>query len=226
MTKTEKLRKKKINELMSEYNVSNSSDITVGSYHILGQFSLLNRHRKGNEERIEKLKDIINNNSEKTKFAHEIKLNFNELLEIYDVSKYVDLDSVEGILRRQKYETNIACFFEDSDNECTKALEYIESIEKVNKGELYFEVNNRKISLEISGQYGIGREHGNVIWIDEETVSRRHACITVERNAVFLEDLKSSNGTWVNNIAINRKTRLKEGDIITVGRVKCFLKKE
>lgn len=226
MTKADRLRKKKINELMDEYNISDSSDITVGSYHILGHFSLLNRHREGNEERIEKLKSIINDNSEKTKFAHEIKMNFNELLEIYDVSKYVDLDSVEGILRRQKYDTNFSSFIEGSENECTKSLEYIESNEKINKGEFYFEVNNRKISLEINGQYGIGREHANVIWIDEETVSRKHARITVDRNAVFLEDLQSSNGTWVNNIAVNGKTRLKEGDIVTVGRVNCFLKKK
>ena len=48
-------------------------------------------------------------------------------------------------------------------------------------------------------------------------VSRKHCRLALENGAVYLEDLGSANGTYVNNQRINAKTQLKPGDEIGLG---------
>ena len=48
------------------------------------------------------------------------------------------------------------------------------------------------------------------------TVSRRHARITMNGGSYTLEDLKSANGTYVNNTRID-KAVLKPGDVVRFG---------
>jgi signal transduction histidine kinase len=62
----------------------------------------------------------------------------------------------------------------------------------------------------------IGREAGCDIVLDERTVSRRHAEITVGDEAVVLSDLGSSNGTFVNRERVEKHT-LAPDDSITIG---------
>ncbi|MBI2026449.1 MAG: GGDEF domain-containing protein [Deltaproteobacteria bacterium] len=54
--------------------------------------------------------------------------------------------------------------------------------------------------------------------VNESSISREHAEIEFDPNAhsVILTDLRSTNGTYVNNVAIDSVT-LKEGDIIRLG---------
>jgi hypothetical protein len=51
--------------------------------------------------------------------------------------------------------------------------------------------------------------------------SRQHALITLEENALVIEDLNSSNGTFVNRTRIypGQKTPLKPNDVIQIGTV-------
>ncbi len=49
----------------------------------------------------------------------------------------------------------------------------------------------------------IGRAHDNVIHIESDGVSSYHAKMYVNDNKVFIEDLGSTNGTYVNNQKIN-----------------------
>jgi pSer/pThr/pTyr-binding forkhead associated (FHA) protein len=66
----------------------------------------------------------------------------------------------------------------------------------------------------------IGRDKTNNIVIDDTMVSRHHAVIHKIKEAYFIKDLKSTNGTLVNNeIVPNGKyVKLKPGDIIHIGR--------
>ncbi|MDJ0555742.1 MAG: FHA domain-containing protein [Microcoleaceae cyanobacterium MO_207.B10] len=55
---------------------------------------------------------------------------------------------------------------------------------------------------------------------DSEVVSRTHADIRVEADAFYIEDMGSSNGTYVNNIPLTRgnRHRLRTGDRISLGK--------
>ncbi|MDQ7016410.1 MAG: FHA domain-containing protein [Gammaproteobacteria bacterium] len=63
----------------------------------------------------------------------------------------------------------------------------------------------------------IGRKSGNEIQIDNLSVSGAHAKIITILNDSFLEDLNSTNGTYVNGSLIKRHA-LQDGDIISIGK--------
>jgi pSer/pThr/pTyr-binding forkhead associated (FHA) protein len=62
----------------------------------------------------------------------------------------------------------------------------------------------------------IGRKDDNDIVIDNQSVSGRHAQIVREGDDFFIEDLNSTNGTFVNNLKIT-KAELFKGDSILIG---------
>ncbi|PKN56039.1 MAG: GGDEF domain-containing protein [Deltaproteobacteria bacterium HGW-Deltaproteobacteria-14] len=66
------------------------------------------------------------------------------------------------------------------------------------------------------GRWIIGRSLECDIIVTAGSVSRQHAAITVNAGVVTLEDLDSTNGTYVNDAAI-RLARLGRGDLISVG---------
>jgi pSer/pThr/pTyr-binding forkhead associated (FHA) protein len=63
----------------------------------------------------------------------------------------------------------------------------------------------------------IGRLPDNLIVIDNPAVSGRHARVYKDGNHFVLEDLKSTNGTFINDKPIARHTLL-EGDVVLVGK--------
>ena len=74
-------------------------------------------------------------------------------------------------------------------------------------------------------QVGIGRAPDNEIVIDDETVSIYHALITARQagdqsgEEYILEDLDSTNRTYVNNQEIHSH-KLRNGDIIRIGNTR------
>ena len=66
----------------------------------------------------------------------------------------------------------------------------------------------------ISGVVTVGRNDDNTLRLKETKVSRYHARLTLSESAVFVEDLKSSNGTFINNrrIEANKPVQLNSGD--------------
>lgn len=71
----------------------------------------------------------------------------------------------------------------------------------------------------------IGRTADNDIAIDNLAVSTQHATIHNMSVGVVLEDLRSTNGTFVNDNKIIRHT-LEDGDIIGVGKHQILFFKE
>jgi len=63
----------------------------------------------------------------------------------------------------------------------------------------------------------IGRTPDNDLRIDAEFISRHHAVVLLYGTKTVIEDLNSTNGTYVNSERVNRRT-LKEGDIVTLGK--------
>jgi len=62
----------------------------------------------------------------------------------------------------------------------------------------------------------IGRAAGSDLQLDEELTSRRHARISWEGEVPVVEDLGSTNGTFVNGERVRRR-RLVEGDRLLIG---------
>ncbi|HNT77231.1 MAG TPA: FHA domain-containing protein [Anaerolineae bacterium] len=63
-------------------------------------------------------------------------------------------------------------------------------------------------------EYTLGRTPDNRIVIDELSVSRHHARLQPTLGSFALEDLGSTNGTWVNGEQLARPCVLAPGDII------------
>jgi len=63
----------------------------------------------------------------------------------------------------------------------------------------------------------LGRANSCDLTLDNPNISSEHAKITHENNAYYIIDLKSTNGTFVNFNPIKGKTKIHEGDKITLG---------
>jgi hypothetical protein len=64
----------------------------------------------------------------------------------------------------------------------------------------------------------VGRAANNDVSIDgDEYASARHARFEPRRDGVYVEDVGSTNGTFVNGIRLTRERRLTRGDIVRVG---------
>ncbi len=64
----------------------------------------------------------------------------------------------------------------------------------------------------------IGRASSNDIIINNMGVSNLHAIITIKNNLFFIEDLNSSNGTFLNSEKISSQQRINPHDSIIIGK--------
>lgn len=65
----------------------------------------------------------------------------------------------------------------------------------------------------------IGRDADVDIRLQSPGVSRRHALAQRQGDGITVEDLGSSNGTWVNGRPVQRPTPLQPGDLVRLGDV-------
>jgi predicted component of type VI protein secretion system len=63
----------------------------------------------------------------------------------------------------------------------------------------------------------IGRESGNAVVINDPEVSRRHVKLTLQGESYVIEDLGSTNGTFVNQTRLTGPYMLKHGDVVSLG---------
>lgn len=63
----------------------------------------------------------------------------------------------------------------------------------------------------------LGREPLNDIPLKDPEVSRRHARLTPQDDSFLIEDLGSTNGTFVNGRRVATPTLLKHGDVVDLG---------
>jgi hypothetical protein len=77
------------------------------------------------------------------------------------------------------------------------------------------------VSFRLSpGTSTIGREDGVDILLEDLKVSRRHATVEFVGGRVVLTDLRSTNGTWVNDERTAGPRELREGDRVRIGQVR------
>ena len=71
--------------------------------------------------------------------------------------------------------------------------------------------------VEVNAELVVGREDAGLT-IEDEEISRRHAVFRPGDGGIEIEDLGSTNGTYVNGVRIEGATRLASGDTVKFGR--------
>jgi hypothetical protein len=66
----------------------------------------------------------------------------------------------------------------------------------------------------------LGRKPSNTIVLDDDFVSGEHSLVSWRDNRAWLEDVASTNGTFLNDTEITRPVPIAEGDILGVGDVR------
>jgi DNA-binding winged helix-turn-helix (wHTH) protein len=71
-----------------------------------------------------------------------------------------------------------------------------------------------------AGEHVIGRNPACAVWLDSEGVSRTHARLRIDgAHRAEVEDLGSTNGTFVRGAPIDGPTVLEDGDVIQIGDI-------
>lgn len=71
--------------------------------------------------------------------------------------------------------------------------------------------------IPIRSDLSIGRKDSNSIVMADQHVSGNHAQILVRNNGLFLEDLNSTNGTYLNGNKLKGRAKLSNKDEIRIG---------
>jgi hypothetical protein len=80
-------------------------------------------------------------------------------------------------------------------------------------------------SLALDAIATLGRDVNNAIVVEDQFVSAEHAILTFRGRAWYVEDLGSTNGTFVNGVPVTEVTPLGFGDVIQLGQVRLRLER-
>lgn len=69
----------------------------------------------------------------------------------------------------------------------------------------------------------LGRDLGNTIVLPDPAVSAEHALLALRDGHWWLEDLGSTNGTYLNDVRIAQPTLVVPGDVIRIGHTRLRL---
>jgi pSer/pThr/pTyr-binding forkhead associated (FHA) protein len=71
--------------------------------------------------------------------------------------------------------------------------------------------------IELRGPVVLGRDHSADVVLEDGQISRRHARVTPSSTGIVVEDLESTNGTFVNQDEVHSPVQLAPGDELLVG---------
>ena len=66
----------------------------------------------------------------------------------------------------------------------------------------------------------VGRHQEADLMLQSGEVSRKHAALLLKDQELWVQDLNSSNGTYVNDLRINQEVSLKDGDTLQFASIK------
>lgn len=75
----------------------------------------------------------------------------------------------------------------------------------------------------LRGNTSLGRHSENDIFVNVDGISRKHAIISVLANGLQVEDLESSNGTYINGQQISSPTAVKIGDEVKLDNIRFLI---
>ena len=65
---------------------------------------------------------------------------------------------------------------------------------------------------------GIGRRDDNDLVLNDMIVSRVHCAIYEDSGCIYIADMQSTNGTYLNKKRIEAPHKVKDGDLLLVGK--------
>lgn len=69
-----------------------------------------------------------------------------------------------------------------------------------------------------------GRAKGSKVRLPSERISRKHCRLWLEKRKIWVQDLGSQNGTYVNDEVVVGKVEINDGDELKVGHIRFRLK--
>ena len=79
------------------------------------------------------------------------------------------------------------------------------------------EGNGARRGVPVAGRIVVGRDPAGDLVIQDPEVSARHACFAPADGGIAVEDLGSSNGTFVNGTRLDGACQLQPGDRVQLG---------
>ncbi|MBA3654114.1 MAG: FHA domain-containing protein, partial [Actinobacteria bacterium] len=76
---------------------------------------------------------------------------------------------------------------------------------------------NKGKTFDLTDEVTVGRASGCQVALSDPTVSQLHARIFRRDGRLFVEDLGSSNGTYVNRKKVSSPVAIRRGDRLSVG---------
>jgi predicted component of type VI protein secretion system len=79
------------------------------------------------------------------------------------------------------------------------------------------ESGGERRELRVTGPITVGRSQAAGVYLDDKTLSREHTQFYMQGGRLYVRDLESKNGTYLNGALIMRPEPLKQGDRVKVG---------
>lgn len=78
-------------------------------------------------------------------------------------------------------------------------------------------------TVQLRTPFELGRSREADVFLRDPEVSRRHARFEGQNGVVYVEDLKSSNGTFLNGRRVGEAIEVRQGDEIDVGTTRLVV---
>lgn len=78
-------------------------------------------------------------------------------------------------------------------------------------------------TLRLRPPFEVGRDSGTELVLRDPEVSRRHARFESQQGVVYVDDLKSRNGTFLNGRRVTEAIEIRGGDEIDVGTTRLVV---
>src|SRR5699024_6519025 len=93
-----------------------------------------------------------------------------------------------------------------------------EAVRTIGDARCWLVIGDRTVMLP-QGETVVGREPDCGVWINVASVSGRQARLVVRGRTAAIEDLQSTNGTFVRGARIRSRVELHDGDVVHLGEV-------
>ena len=86
---------------------------------------------------------------------------------------------------------------------------------------LMLESGGERREIKVAGPVIVGRSPSAGVYLDDKTLSREHTQFYLQNGRLFVKDLESKNGTYLNGSLLQRAEALKHGRFAKSGQGAC-----